>query len=73
MAKTNRPTGNEDTTFTRCRRCGFPCDTSRDKTGDGSGLTYVSVSHTATYCPDDPTVVAGCPQCGSKNFMNWQR
>jgi hypothetical protein len=67
------PSGNEDATFKRCKRCGFPCNTDRDKTGPGSGLIYVAVTHTATACPDNPTVISGCPFCGSRNYENWQK
>jgi len=73
MGKTRTPSGNEDTTFFRCTRCGFPCNTDRDKTGSGSGLTYVAVTHTQDQCPDDPVVVAGCPFCGTKAYKTWQR
>ena len=67
------PSGNEDTTFGRCARCGFPVKTDRDKTGSGSGLRYEAISHTAATAPDNPIVVAGCGFCGTKNFLNWQR
>jgi hypothetical protein len=66
-------TMEESETKVRCKRCGFLCDTGRDKTGSGSGVTYVSITHTATTCPDDPMVIAGCPFCGTKNYLNWQR
>lgn len=72
MAYTRRPTGNEDTDFFRCKRCGFPCNLSRDKTGPGSGLTYSSIiegSGTITV----PVVQQGCPFCGTKNYKDWQR
>ncbi len=72
MARTRKAEGNEDN-MVRCKRCGFPCDTTRDKTGSGSGLTYVAVTHSATACPDNPTVVSGCPQCGSRNYRNWEQ
>ncbi len=73
MSRTNTPSGNEDTTM-RCKRCGFPAvDTQRDKTGSGSGLIYVAVTHTATSCPDNPTVIAGCPFCGCKAYKTWQK
>jgi hypothetical protein len=71
--RTRNTTGNEDNNFFRCKRCGFPCDLSRDKTGPGSGLNYVEISHTTDTAPDDPQVIAGCPMCGTKNYKNWQQ
>jgi hypothetical protein len=68
--RTRTPSGNEDN-MVRCKRCGFPCDSERDKTGAGEGLTYVAVTHTASTCPDDPTVVSGCPFCGTRNYDKW--
>ena len=73
MSRTRTPSGNEDTTFGRCSRCGFPVNTDRDKTGDGSGVRYSAITHTATTAPDNPVVIAGCGFCGTKNFLNWQR
>ena len=67
------PSGNEDTTMKRCQRCGFPCDTSRDKTGPGSGVRFEAITHTATTAPDNPVVFSGCPLCGTRNYENWQR
>jgi hypothetical protein len=67
------PSGNEDATFKRCKKCGFPCDTSRDKTGSGSGIRYEAIIHTATTAPDNPVVTSGCPFCGTRNYLNWQR
>ena len=75
MAKTRTPTGNEDYNFFRCKRCKFPCDLSRDRTGTGEGLRYDTLSRetrTGTG-PDDPVVTSGCPQCGCKNYINWQK
>jgi len=48
-------------------------DTARDKTGSGSGLRYDSIAHTAATAPDNSVVIAGCPFCGTKNYLNWQR
>jgi len=73
VSRTRTPSGNEDTTFVRCKKCGFPCNTDRDKTGSGSGLSYVAVSHTADTCPDNPTKISGCAFCGTRNYLNWQR
>ncbi len=73
MSRTRTPSGNEDETFVRCRRCGVPLDTDRNKSGSGSGLTYVAVTHTQSQCPDDPTVVSGCWFCGTRNYLNWQK
>jgi len=72
MAKTHVPSGNEDDTFYRCKRCGFPCNTDRDATGDGSGitLTATTISGTSLY---DPIVSSGCVFCGTKNYKNWQK
>lgn len=67
------PSGNEDTTFGRCARCGFPVNTDRDKTGPGSGLRYDAISHTATTAPDNPVVTSGCAFCGTKAYLTWQR
>ncbi len=67
------PSGNEDTTFARCTRCGFPVKTDRDKTGPGSGVRYEAITHTAATAPDNPVVFSGCPFCGSRNYENWQR
>ena len=72
MARTKTPTGNETTTKIRCKRCHFWCDTERDKTGSGSGVSLVSTTDAGrTFY--DPQVVAGCPNCGTKNYMNWQK
>ncbi len=73
MSRTRTPSGNEDTDFVRCKRCGFPCNTDRDKTGSGSGVRYEAITHTAATAPDDPVHVAGCGFCNTKNFLNWQR
>jgi len=72
MAKTKIPSGNEDTTSFKCRRCGFVCNTERDKIGSGSGVSLdaTTINGTSLY---DPTVVAGCPFCGSFNYKTWQR
>lgn len=77
--RTRDPIGNEDNNFFRCKRCGFPCNLSRDRTGPGSGLRYDSVTYSGSSDlgwdtgPDDPVVVQGCPYCGTKNFMNWEQ
>jgi len=73
MTRTRTPSGTEDTTHVRCKRCGFQCDTDRDRTGQGSGVRYDAISHTATTAPDDPVHIAGCPFCNTKNYLNWQR
>ena len=74
MTQERRPSGNEDVDKVRCRRCGFPgVDLKRDKLGPGSGLVYQSVTHTAATAPDEPVAVAGCPQCGCKNYLNYRR
>ena len=76
MARTRTPSGNEDTTTFRCRRCGFPCNLDKDKTGPGSGVSLVyttTVGNDGTWTGYDPTVVAGCIFCGSKNYKDWQR
>lgn len=72
--KTRNPTGNEDSNKVRCKRCGFfGVDKERDKTGSGSGIRYESVTHTASTAPDNPIVISGCPNCGTKNYLNWSR
>lgn len=43
MAKNRIPTGNEDVNFVRCKRCGFPCDSSRDKISPGNGKIYTAI------------------------------
>lgn len=68
--KTRRPLGNEDTTHVKCKRCFFWCDTSRDSTtGSGDGISYTASAGT----PDLPSVSAGCPHCGTFNYLTWQR
>ena len=68
--KTRNPQGNEDDDKTRCNYCGFlGVDKKRDKTGWGSGIRLVPIPHTASVAPDEPVVVAGCPFCGSKNYL----
>ena len=63
------PSGNEDVHFFRCVRCGFPCDMSRDKIVQGTGIRNTEVSHTADTAPDDPvTGYGGCPQCGQGDY-----
>jgi len=69
MAKTRRPTGNEDTGFFRCVLCGFPCDLTRDKIVRGTGIKNTAITHTASTAPDDPiTGYGGCPQCGKGDY-----
>ncbi len=46
-----RSSGDEDTTHVQCKRCEFWCDTSRDRIGPGSGMTYESVTHTQDQGP----------------------
>lgn len=70
--KTRIPSGGEETKV-KCRRCGFLCDTSRDKTGAGSGLRYESVEYDGSTVAYKDIVVAGCPMCGTKNYKNWTR
>lgn len=72
MAKTKIPHGNEDTTSFKCKRCGFTCNTDRDRTGSGSGisLTAITINGKSLY---DPIVSSGCPFCGTRNYKNWQK
>ncbi len=71
MGRIKRPIGTDDDDFFRCRRCGFPCNLTRDKIGPGSGLTFTDVTDSAS---DEPTVTSpGCPFCGCRNYRNWQR
>lgn len=72
MAKTKTPHGNEDDSFFRCRRCNFPVNLRRDKTGSGSGisLTAITINGKSLY---DPVVSSGCPFCGTRNYKNWQK
>jgi len=49
----------EESNFVYCRQCGFVVDTDKCARGEGDGI---SISD------GDPTVSAGCPQCGSKNY-----
>ena len=74
MSRTRIPHGNEDVNFFRCKRCNFPCNLSRDKTGTGSGLRYDDVTYTGDNVgPSDPVAISGCPYCGTKNYKNWQK
>jgi hypothetical protein len=74
MSRQRTPIGNEDTNFFRCRRCGFPCDLSRDRLGPGTGISHdVLDRDSGVTGPDDPVVKGGCAQCGSKNYINYQR
>ena len=69
MAHTKNPSGNEDRNKTRCVRCGFWCDLSRDKIVSGTGIRNEAISHTASTAPDDPvTGYGGCPQCGAGDY-----
>ena len=43
MARSRTPIGNEDVNMTRCTRCGFPCDLSRDTIGSGNGKVYTAI------------------------------
>lgn len=57
-----------DTGYRECQFCGFMCHRDRDKKGnvyshDGSGTTLTTTYGTGGRI--DPTVTAGCPQCGS--------
>jgi len=67
------PSGNEDINFFRCKKCGFPCDLKRDKTGPGSGLRYDPITHSSDTAPDDPVVISGCPKCGTRNYRHYKR
>jgi len=72
MARTKQPSGNEDTTFFRCKRCNFPCKLDRDRVGSGSGITLTSTTDAGrTFY--DPIVVRGCPFCGTLNYKAWQK
>lgn len=72
MSRNRIPTGNEDTTTFRCKRCGFLCNTDRDKTGSGSGITLsaITIAGKSLY---DPIVHSGCPNCGCRNYQDWQK
>ena len=76
MARTRTPSGNEDTTSVRCKRCRHWCNTDKDKTGPGSGVSLVyttTVGNDGTWTGYDPTHTAGCPFCNTKNYKDWQR
>ncbi len=68
MTRQRTPSGNEDTTFVRCKRCKFPCNTERDRSGDGSGVRLEAITHTASTAPHNPVVFVGCPFCGTKAY-----
>lgn len=67
---TKRARGLDDDNKVRCKKCGFICDLERDKQGDGSGVTFTSVTDSAS---DNPVAVSGCPFCGTRNYTGWQR
>ena len=68
-----RKAQNKDTTFFRCKRCHFPCNTDRDRSsGSGSGVNLVEKT-IGSGIAFDPEVSGGCPQCGSYAFKTWQR
>ena len=74
--RTRKVTVNDEPEKVRCKRCGFMCDTSRDRTdGNGDGITYVPITHSADTAPHDPTVKKGqgCPFCGTYNYLTWKR
>lgn len=70
MARTRIPSGNEDTDFVKCRRCGFPCKLSRDKIKPGNGKVFTTLTGVVsqTQYPDNWTVTYGCPQCGRGDY-----
>ena len=69
---TKKPQGTEDNNHVRCKRCGFINDLSKNKQGDGSGISLIAttIAGVSLY---NPTVTSGCSFCGCKNFMNWKR
>jgi hypothetical protein len=42
--------------YVHCRHCGFPCDTMRDKLGDGSGATAILVSQPVDSADYNPSI-----------------
>ncbi len=59
----------DDGRYFKCWNCGFVCDSQRDITGDGSGVTtttYVDTDGVIKYMPD---VVSGCPFCGTQQYQ----
>lgn len=67
MRNNARTDTNEDYLFTRCRRCGFPLDKSRDRTTSRTGVVYSTLSPppVASDAPKDFVIKSGCPFCGT--------
>jgi len=62
----NQDRGRNEDRFVRCSRCRWICKVKRDRQADvgstvGWGMAFVDDSVN----PIDPTVTAGCPQCGT--------
>ena len=57
-ARKGRVPGSEHN-LVYCKQCGFIIDTEKIARGEGDGITITG---------GDPTVSAGCPHCGSKNY-----
>lgn len=71
MSRTRTPSGNEDTTTKRCKRCGFPVKTDRDKTGPGSGVRYSALTDAAS--PDGPGQITKFDPSTGLSTTEWTR
>ena len=56
-----------DDGYRRCKQCGHMCHLDRDTRSSDGARSGDGISHTADagMVPDNPTVGAGCPFCGS--------
>lgn len=67
--------------YVKCKKCGFTMNRIRHPVGWGSGTTTVEGDSIVPYgvqiydtgiyddLEDDPTVTAGCPFCGTFNYI----
>ncbi len=80
---TPAPGDPEDSVYRLCYQCGFPCKTDRDQGGnslDSPGLVQVTTQVPilaqfggGTVAKIEMQVVAGCPFCGSLNYVGANR
>lgn len=62
-----------ETSYIRCKKCGFPMNTKRHPKGVGEGNSYdtatsFSQEGVTLYNGADTLSVSGCPLCGSYNY-----
>ncbi len=59
---------SDDGKFYTCWNCGFTVDSTKYAIGVGSGVISISYVDTDGVTKYKPSVISGCPMCGSKNY-----